>query len=76
VEYRDRNNIKLEQLAEFCHELDLGGPNQTHLDSVFKPAAAEAASAVADAYISSESDAVEMLAHIAMMKRDLTDAAY
>ncbi|RMV72201.1 hypothetical protein ALP05_05679 [Pseudomonas caricapapayae] len=76
VEYRDRININLEQFADFCHELDLGGRYQTHLDSVFKPAAAEAASAVAAAFIASERDAVEVLAHIAMMKGDLTDAAY
>ncbi|MDF5775391.1 NEL-type E3 ubiquitin ligase domain-containing protein [Pseudomonas syringae] len=75
VEYRDRQAIDLEQFADFCHELDLGRQYQTHLDSVFKPPG-PAAQAVASAFMDSERAAVEVLAHIAMMKGDITDAAY
>ncbi|AHG39886.1 hypothetical protein N018_06360 [Pseudomonas syringae CC1557] len=76
VEYHDRQDISLEQFADFCHELDLGSQYQTHLDSVFKPASPDAAKAVASAFIDSERDAVEVLAHLALMKGDITDAAY
>ncbi|WP_440802210.1 NEL-type E3 ubiquitin ligase domain-containing protein [Pseudomonas syringae] len=75
VEYRDRQAIDLEQFADFCHELDLGRQYQTHLDSVFKPPG-PAAQAVASAFMDSERAAVEVLAHIAVMKGDITEAAY
>ncbi|MDU8500453.1 DUF6543 domain-containing protein [Pseudomonas syringae] len=76
VEYEGRLDINLEQFADFCHELDLGGQYQTHLDSVFKPATQDAAKAVAAVFIDGERDAVEVLAHIAMMKGDVSEAAY
>ncbi|EGH95800.1 Leucine rich repeat domain protein [Pseudomonas amygdali pv. lachrymans] len=76
VEYHDRQDISLEQFADFCHELDLGSQYQSHLDSVFKPSTPDAAQAVAVAFIDSERDAVEVLTHIARMKGDVTDAAY
>ncbi|WP_024676791.1 NEL-type E3 ubiquitin ligase domain-containing protein [Pseudomonas syringae] len=76
IEYKDRLDISPEQFADFCHELDLGTQYQAHLDSVFKPTGPDAAQAVAAAFIDSERDAVEVLAHIAMMKGDITDTAY
>lgn len=76
VEYKDRLDIDLEQFADFCHELDLGGRYQAHLDSVFKPSTPGAAKAVATVFIDGERDAVEVLAHIAMMKGDISEAAY
>ncbi|SDX07512.1 C-terminal novel E3 ligase, LRR-interacting [Pseudomonas syringae] len=76
VEYKDRLAISPEQFADFCHDLDLGARYQTHLDSVFKPSPADAAKTVAAAFIDSERDAFEVIAHIAMMKGDITDAAY
>lgn len=75
-------DIKPEQFAELSRTLDLGGQYQTHLDSVFKPAtppgqaACSAAEAVATAFMSSERDAVAVLAHIARMKDHLTAGAY
>lgn len=81
-EYQGIVPIKPEQFAELCHGLDLGCKYQAHLDDVFKPAAAsgqtrdEAAQTVAMAFINSERDAVEVLAHIAMMKEHLSSAAY
>ncbi|KPC32900.1 Leucine rich repeat domain-containing protein [Pseudomonas syringae pv. cilantro] len=76
VEYKDRLNINLEQFADFCHDLDLGARYQTHLNSIFKPSTPDAAKAVAAAFIGCERDAVEVLAHTAMMKGDITEAAY
>jgi len=76
-EYRGILGIKPEQFAELCHGLDLGGKYQAHLDGVFKPAcAAGQAEAVATAFMNSERDALEVLAHIAMMKKHISTAAY
>lgn len=80
--YRGILPIKPEQFAELCHDLDLGGKYQAHLDSVFKPAATshqtrdQAAQAVATAFMNSERDGLEVLAHIAMMKNHVSNAAY
>uniref|UniRef100_UPI003CEB49E2 dermonecrotic toxin domain-containing protein n=1 Tax=unclassified Pseudomonas TaxID=196821 RepID=UPI003CEB49E2 len=71
-----------EQFAELSRTLDLGGQYQTHLDSVFKPVTLDgqppgsAAQAVASAFMTSERDAFEVLAHTARMKYHLTADAY
>lgn len=76
-EYHGILDIKPEQFAELCHGLDLGGKYQAHLDSVFKPASpAGQAEAVASAFMNSERAALEVLAHIAMMKKHLSAEAY
>ena len=75
-------SIKPEQFAEMARSLDLGGHYQTHLDSVFKPQGAPgqppdvAARGVASAFMSSERDAIEVLAHIARMKDDISADVY
>ena len=81
-EYRGILDIKPEQFAELCHGLDLGGKYQAHLDSMFTPADAPgqpsgaAAQAVAKAFMDSERDALQVLAHIAMMQNHLSTNAY
>jgi hypothetical protein len=67
-------DIKPHAFAQLCRTLDLGGRYQAHLDSVFKPVTpagqpqGSAAQAVATAFMNSERDAIEVLAHIARMK--------
>ncbi|MBC3951989.1 NEL-type E3 ubiquitin ligase domain-containing protein [Pseudomonas folii] len=81
-EYRGVLAIKPEPFAELCHGLDLGGKYQAHLDSVFKPVPSSgqtreaAAQAVAEAFMNCERDALEVLAHIARMKKHLSAAAW
>lgn len=81
-EYRGVLAIKPEPFAELCHGLDLGGKYQAHLDSVFKPVPASgqtreaAAQAVAEVFMNSERDALDVLAHIARMKKHLSVAAW
>lgn len=75
-------DIKPEQFARLARTLDLGGQYQTHLDSVFKPLTssgqpdAQAARDVASAFMNSERDAIEVLAHIARMKNDISVDVY
>ncbi|WP_341521001.1 NEL-type E3 ubiquitin ligase domain-containing protein [Pseudomonas sp. G.S.17] len=75
-------DIKPEQFAGLSRTLDLGARYQMHLDSVFKPvtpqgqAPGSAAQAVADAFMRSERDAVEVLAHIARMKEHISADSY
>ena len=70
--------IEPEAFAKMCRALDLGARYQTLLDSVFKPVALEgqsptaAAQAVANAFMTSERDALEVLAHTARMKDHLS----
>ena len=68
-------DIKPEQFAELARTLDLGGQYQAHLDSVFKPDE-ESARDVAKAFMNSERDAIEVLAHIARMKDDISIDVY
>lgn len=81
-EYRGILDIKPEQFAELCHSLDLGGKYQAHLTHLFTPTDAPgqtqgiAAQAVATAFTSSERDALEVLAHIARMKKHISESAY
>jgi hypothetical protein len=76
--YNGTLDIKPEQFAELSRTLDLGARYQMHLDSVFKPvtpqgqAPGSAAQAVADAFMTSERDAFEVLVHTARMKYHLT----
>ncbi|HEX8596632.1 MAG TPA: NEL-type E3 ubiquitin ligase domain-containing protein [Pseudomonas sp.] len=80
--YRDVIDIPPEQFAQLCRALDLGGRYQRHLDSIFKPASADGqpaeltAAAVAQAFMDSERDAVEVLAHIARMKGHLSQTGH
>jgi len=75
-------DIKPEQFADMARTLDLGGQYQKHLDSVFKPATpagqakVQAARNVATAFMNSERDAIEVLAHIARMKNDISADVY
>lgn len=75
-------NIKPAQFAQMCRSLDLGARYQTHLDSVFRPAAVpgqsadELAAAVAAKFQRSEQDNVQVLAHIALMKNHISAPAY
>lgn len=74
--------IKPAQFGEMCRRLDLGARYQTHLDSVFKPpalpeqSADERALEVAGKFQRSEQDSVQVLAHIALMKKHISLAAY
>ena len=74
--------IKPEQFAQLARTLDLGRQYQAHLDSVFKPLNssgqpdAQAARDVASAFMNSERDAIEVLAHIARMKNDISGDVY
>ena len=68
-------DIKPEQFAEMARTLDLGGQYQAHLDSVFKPDE-EAARNVTKAFMNSERDAIEVLAHIARMKNEISAEVY
>lgn len=75
-------DIKPEQFAELVRTLDLGGQYQAHLDSLFKPVGesgqqqSQEALDVANAFMNSERDAIEVLAHIARMKDDIGDQVY
>lgn len=70
--------VKPEHFAEMVRTLDLGGQYQAHLDSVFKPVASQGLTEqdVATAFMNSERDALEVLAHIARMKNDISADAY
>jgi len=74
--------IKPAEFADMCRGLDLGARYQTHLDSVFKPPALleqtadERALEVAGKFQRSEQDSVQVLAHIALMKKHISMAAY
>ncbi|OCR26725.1 hypothetical protein AFK24_02095 [Pseudomonas syringae] len=80
--YNGTLGIKPEQFAELSRTLNLGARYQMHLDSVFKPvtpqgqAPGSAAQAVASAFMTSERDAVEVLAHIAHMKEHISADSY
>lgn len=76
VNHQGPVDIKPEAFAGLCHTLDLGLRYEEHLNSVFKPSSAAQARHVAAAFMSSERDAFDTLAHLAMMKAHITAAAY
>ncbi|MEA9979153.1 MULTISPECIES: NEL-type E3 ubiquitin ligase domain-containing protein [unclassified Pseudomonas] len=75
-------DIKAAKFAQMCRTLDLGARYQRHLDSIFKPAALpgqsaeELASEVASKFQCNEQDNVQVLAHIARMKNQISQSAY
>lgn len=74
--YRGDVKIRPEAFAKVSHTLDLGSLYQAHLDSVFKPSPNEQTQKVASAFMDCERDAVDMLAHFAMIKAHITSGAY
>ncbi|WPX56244.1 NEL-type E3 ubiquitin ligase domain-containing protein [Pseudomonas sp. CCI4.2] len=74
--------IKPAQFAAMCRSLDLGALYQNHLNSIFKPtalpgqSAEELASEVAGKFQRGEQDSVQVLAHIALMKNQISQSAY
>lgn len=81
-EYQGILDIKPEQFAQLCHSLDLGEKYQAHLDTVFLPPTpagqpqGSAELAVAKAFMDGERNVLEILAHIAMMKKAVSASAY
>ncbi|WP_397451754.1 NEL-type E3 ubiquitin ligase domain-containing protein [Pseudomonas sp. NA-150] len=80
--YNGRIAIKPEDFTALCRSLDLGSKYQAHLDSVFKPAAANgqtaagAAQGVADKFMHCERNTFAVLTHIALMKKHISPSAH
>lgn len=74
--------ISAEQFASLCRGLDLGKAYVEHFQSVFKPLPSNTATRdsaqteVAMKLVFREQDCLENLAHIALMKKQISDAAH
>ncbi|WP_110968649.1 dermonecrotic toxin domain-containing protein [Pseudomonas huaxiensis] len=71
--YRERLDVEPKRFARMCHELDLGGQYQRHLEQVYEAAATR--SMVHEQSMTASKDQLRVQAQIAFLKKDIGPAA-
>ena len=68
--------ISIEQFKSLCRELDIGAQYQQHLRAVLLPSDSVASSTLQHKIILSQKSALNAAAHLALMKKDISQSAY
>ncbi|WP_339545509.1 NEL-type E3 ubiquitin ligase domain-containing protein [Pseudomonas sp. RA_35y_Pfl2_P32] len=68
--------ISIEQFKSLCRELDIGAQYQQHLKAVLLPSDSVASSTLQHKIILSQKSALKAAAHLALMKKDISQSAY
>ena len=71
-----KSKISIEQFKSLCRELDIGAQYQHHLSAVLLPTKTVASSALQHKVILSQKSALNAAAHLALMKKDISQDAY
>jgi hypothetical protein len=71
-----KHKISIEQFKSLCRELDIGAQYQQHLKAVLLPSDSVASSTLQHKIILSKKSALSAAAHLALMKKDISQSAY
>lgn len=71
-----KSRMSIEQFAQLCRELDLGGRYQTHLRQYLLPTAPLARQALQAEVIASQQAALDRAAHLALFKQDIDASTF